>query len=668
MTRNEARLNLPSLSRHFEAPTGLVGHFGWVVGYSADEDFLNAAAERFTTYTADQRANHARVALALMLDPGVPGLDWVGIPGVARLHLKDVRTKPFRLLHAKVAILGFRHAQRRDAWHLRLVVSTGNWTRQTLEDSLDLGWRIDVASDDLSEPTSKCRRDCADLAAAADLLAFLRRLFDTRLMHASATGPADVAWLDDCLLVCAGLADGTARFFDNRRQSLLAQLHGLVTAATGEREHRNYLAMGSGFYEAPGGSTAPEVPDQIVSALKDAGLLTASADVDLFVNRLACQAVAHSVKALKRRGITVRPATAPSEVYGELSARTLHAKFLFSANFRQNSNRCGGAWVYLGSGNLTGPGFTASMSPHTGNLETGVVFAPGPLQWSQVEGSSPNDVVTSLLPVQWSESVTGDAQLQEGAPYDHPSVLHEAPPVAWFAWHENATGSWLQIPAGDVVHQREAALHLLLPDGSTLDAVDGGFPWYGERPRVVRCRWNAAYGKDEADIPVIDEFGRIAAAPLRSVDVDEAWWLLAEFPLPPEEDIKGTDDDGRGDPMMTGTNSVAGSTPSSYPIRRMMELVENIAEKQTGIARQDWNLWCRRLEQTLIRAKDSAPVAYFRAQRVEPLNPLSPLRHESFRPDYAETPGTQDGALYEETLRRVEEAWGVAHMLPMVDR
>ena len=58
--------------------------------------------------------------------------------------------KPFRLMHAKVALLGFRsNTDDVERWQLRLIVSTGNWTRATLEDSLDLAWRIDISSADI---------------------------------------------------------------------------------------------------------------------------------------------------------------------------------------------------------------------------------------------------------------------------------------------------------------------------------------------------------------------------------------------------------------------------------------------------------------------------------------------------------------------------------------
>jgi hypothetical protein len=100
-----------------------------------------------------------------------------------------------------------------------------------------------------------------------------------------------------------------------------------------------------------------------------------------------------------------------------------------------------------------------------------------------------------------------------------------------------------------------------------------------------------------------------------------------------------------------------------YPVRQMMELVENIATKQTAIDKMDWPLWCLRLEQTLAQAVDSEPVKYFREKLA--LNPLSPLRHESFLPEFAEDEKSDHWILYEATLTRIECCWGVAVLQPI---
>ena len=134
-----------SLIAHFDAPEGYLGLFGWLCGYSADADFLDEAATRFTGQNASSRASQGRLALPLMLDRHNRQIT---VPGVA--HLPVLSDAPFSLLHAKVALLGFRKEDDPEEWHLRLLVSTGNWTRQTLEQSLDLIWRLDLTRNEIS--------------------------------------------------------------------------------------------------------------------------------------------------------------------------------------------------------------------------------------------------------------------------------------------------------------------------------------------------------------------------------------------------------------------------------------------------------------------------------------------------------------------------------------
>ena len=147
MSRRDPTFKPLSLAQHFEAPDDFIGCFGWVCGYSADGGFLDDAVERFTRRIHAQRAYEGRIAIALMLDPSNPQITPKEVPGV--MHLPMTGVPPFRLLHAKLALLGFRHTSDARQWRLRLIVSTGNWTRQTLEESLDLAWRIDLCDQDL---------------------------------------------------------------------------------------------------------------------------------------------------------------------------------------------------------------------------------------------------------------------------------------------------------------------------------------------------------------------------------------------------------------------------------------------------------------------------------------------------------------------------------------
>ena len=417
MNRNSKTLSTPSLAGHFDAPEDYAGYFGWLCGYSADALFLDDAATRFSRLTNRQRAHQGRIELAIMLDPGNPQI--ADVPGIGHLPIKANGNKPFRLLHAKVALLGFRHQDNRGKWQLRLLVSTGNWTRQTLEESLDLVWRIDVTSASLNDPNAEFRQNCSDIKAAWELLAWIEQCYETGLLRADGKGPLSGTmqarqqirqWID----ACAEKAEGQPRVFDNRNRSLLEQLPEKIQ--TKGEVRRNYLAMGSGFYEAPTvPGTSPEVPVAIIDSLRKGRLLTTRADVDLYVNPRACQAIATAVQPLQARGVTIRPATVPQTVFGENVQRNLHAKFLFSTNRRGNSNNCASAWVYLGSGNLTHPGFVHRMSASSGNLEAGVVFFPNALCW-QKNGTTQDDrVVTNLLPIQWDEVVADPTSLAAGS-------------------------------------------------------------------------------------------------------------------------------------------------------------------------------------------------------------------------------------------------------------
>jgi hypothetical protein len=171
-------------------------------------------------------------------------------------------------------------------------------------------------------------------------------------------------------------------------------------------------------------------------------------------------------------------------------------------------------------------------------------------------------------------------------------------------------------------------------------------------------RWNVDGNGNQAEVPVIDEFGRVAATILPQIGIDEAWDQLANFPMPPnDEDIPPEGDGEIADGPPQG--QLGGSFAAAYPLRRMMQLIENIAAKQTSVSRADWRLWCTRLEQCLTQAATSTVIEVFVKLG---LNPLSPLRHQAFRPDFAADAGTGEALLYEDTLKRVEKSWQVADL------
>src|SRR5690606_22438652 len=117
------------------------------------------------------------------------------------------------------------------------------------------------------------------------------------------------------------------------------------------------------------------------------------------------------------------------------------------------------------------------------------------------------------------------------------------------------------------------------------------------------------------------------------IEIADAWLQLASFPMPPEDEDTTEDDEEGVRRTSNNTAPQARGESANYPIRRMMELVENIADKQTAISEVDWTSWLCRLEQTLNQMSDCGVLNEFRKLA---LNPLAPLLEPSFRPSFAE--------------------------------
>jgi hypothetical protein len=646
-----------SLAEHFDAPDHFMGTFGWMCGYSADAAFLDDAAERFTRQIKAQRAYTGRISLALMLDAGNPQISPVDVPGVMHLPL-HIDSAPFGMLHAKVALLAFRHETQADNWLLRLIVSTGNWTRETLEQSLDLAWSVSVSKEDLDNADDEVRQACVDIAAAWELLSWLKAFFDARALASDGAVSRNIESVDACnkfddwVGTVSNVRVGkiSPRFFDNRGRSLLKQLPVMAKRTNVDQPTRNYIGLGSGFFESPGTGSIPPVINQIVSDLQNNRLLTNNPEVDVFVNPKACQSVAQSLPAFDAAGWHVREAVPPAFLAGG-PPRTLHAKFIFSANYRENSPFCNSAWLYLGSGNLTKNGFQNKLTGG-GNLEAGVVIGPEGLRWKDERGADPDAIVTNRLPVQrQAEFDASSTDLCAGSDMLERLPQFLAGPVAFLLWCSKEGKNWLEA-RGDA----PSPFSVIGEDGQAChQEPPGRFLWPTGRQRQVLIRWSGEDGKRcQSWVPVLDELGRFAATDLPRIDLEAAWHQLASFPMPPDPDDVPDPDD----PPTIGTQSKANGAGScaSYPVREVMQLIENIASKQTSISKEDWRLWCHRLEQCLVQAADTPVLRAFLDLR---MNPLSPLWHPAFRPEFAETADSTEGQCYEAVLQRVANSWNV---------
>lgn len=646
-----------SLLDSFSAPQGFEGSFGWVCGFSADADFVNKACERFAGLSESQRSASGRIWLGVMVDPCCPQIAPSATPGA--LHLLARSSLPYRLLHGKVALLSFRSEAGGDEWCVRLIVSTGNWTRMTIEESLDLAWSVDIESSNLG--VAGTLQAAADVQAAESFLSYVRQHFATEALQ-DAPGPVaeenrdSIARLEKTLIDMRRSLKSKlpSRFIDNRTASFADQLPARVSENASDKR-RNTIYLGSGFFETGRKNGRLLVIDEVLRRLRDKRLLTDSAKITLVVNPAACQQVATAGKALS--DWTVLGASDPAPASGPV--RTLHAKFIFSANLTSGADRYSSAWVYLGSGNLTGPGFLRRAMPGTsstkskGNLEAGVVFRVSDITPKQLGCLLPIDINGPNL-------AGGDHQDVLGPGDNGPERASDtyASPFAFVRWVDDEGEGCLCPPDG--TDSSTAAIEDTDGNDCLRDAR-GRFSWPAEvAPIEVVVRWTTGGSSARVRVPVLDNFGRFASRPLTPLDCPGMVDELAQFPRTPEV--------GRG-----GGREVKGKVKNPVPplqkfaedptpIRTMSLLIETIADRQTSLTEPLWKGWCSRLEQVLIRGKAATTVVSIRELGI---NPISVLFRPEFRPIFAESADSESGALYERVLNRIQEAWGVAMLCPL---
>ena len=653
-----SRDNRRSLLQLFSPDDGYVGRFGWLCGYSADAAFLELAAHRFTQATSNQRAQLGKVSLVAMLDQGQPQILPSDAPGVLHAPLRDPRH--FSLLHAKVALLGFRHSEDAARWRLRLLVSTGNWTRETVERSLDLVWVADAGSDSLVSRDPEALQVRADITAAWGLMQWLQRHFELGVLSATPNSLTALG-VDEFAGWCEAVAAGRLpqpRLFDSRSHSLLRQLPKLVRRHAGEAR-RNTLILGSGFYEGGVRDSPPRVLTEIIKTLRDAGSVTSTCGVNVIVEPSNCQAIASALPSMREtQGWRVWSPGQPKFLGGK--ARTLHAKFIFASGCHAKSNNCLNGWLYLGSGNLTTPGFLRACP--TGNLEAGVVVSEDGLQWNRGRGGADATWLGSRLPVQWDKELETIHELSPGSDMSDRPPAFRASPIAWCRYLPASP----DFPARLELPHHESSLEVLDTESNVCETVTTTeVLWPGAMQPFVVVRWRDGDQVLTGSVPVIDPAGRVAATELRPIDLEEAWWQLQQFPQAPEEgDLLWREDGVAGDFAPGASVSV---NASDSAIRAMMRLIENIADKQIRVPRADWNAWCTCLEQVLRQAASCDLVTEF--IRLIELDPLVVLGQACSLPSYARPHDSREWERISNVLLSVAMSWEIEGMsMPVAHR
>ncbi|RWR32594.1 hypothetical protein D2T31_01030 [Sinirhodobacter populi] len=588
----------------FMPPEDCYGDFGLICGFTATRQVLGQIRRTFT-------GEMARPVLAAFIHPTVNAIS--DVPGLAWMWMR-LTGRGYNLLHAKVALLGFRR-RGGDGYVLRLAVSTGNWTPDPLTGSIDLFWSTDL---DTATPDAQ---DVADIRAAHAMFGWLRARADCALIERRYDGHRPDALLEAAINALP-VSQARPRFIDSRNQALFPQV--VERLATKKKASR--LILGSGYFESDGDGAAG-LPERLRQALVQEKSLAKSASLDLFLNPASCQGLAARASALMKAGWNLRrPYSALHSADGRL-----HAKFVLLASGETEAV----GRVYLGSGNLSRNGFERSASAG-GNLEAGVVVdLPTGLKWPLRRNTRHS--IAGVLPVQFNETATPEA-LQPGDSFVRPDEPEGLPPVSWLMWDNDvlsAPENKHVVVIGADGAEATTPCHWAAPAPAIVTLADGG--------------WR---------LPVISADALVVPRP-SDLTVEDVLAGLGSFPEP--RDTDGHDDGEEGGEPLADASDAPEPPPAAYAIRRMMELLVRLGEAQARLDPRDWQRWCRELQQNLcaISAHEQAMLDFFRKAGANPLPALADprMRPEGVAPD-----------LLTEALSVVAMAWELSDYPSLWDR
>lgn len=622
-----------NLTRLFQPPAHLHGTHMLICGMTAEADILNAALEAFTGEVGAAHAARGRLVGLLMLDARQPLFAPDQISGLMQIAppAAESWSQRTRLLHAKVALLGFGPSPFGKTTHMRLIVSTGNWTRSAFgRGEIDLYWQTECA---LYE-RGPSHTDCG--LALKFFIDLLQRVFRVDRVD---WPPLMAAWLqawDDAFSRLRG--KGKARFI----HSLESDLIGQIVTRFRDKTYGTLLC-GSGFFEQPkGDGAAPEVFRRI-----EQELCNPSTQRAVIVNKHRAGALAAWFARSNPNWIAYRPAD-PLSTRGGRDA--LHAKFIAGV---RGGEKLGWriACLYLGSGNLSRRGLISHASlkggrlrQEAGNIEAGVVVEPH---------GHVGDVWRALACGQRYKN----NELHQFAPgegdLDDAEVLG-GPPVRWFRvkedqlipeWNENSERAqmrwnevWLDLDANSDIDQR-----------------------FERMPQSVRVRHQP--NEPEFIVPVFGadkSYCRIAPVPMTA---DSALDAILSFPRYTPIDEQADDGDAGPDDPNSDGDEVDGAGRSAlknrprtpklahYPVRWMAALLEGIARQHEVLSRDQYDVWFSHLRMLLCEQVREEERAAIGACCVEPFDALL---EDGFRPrDMSEAAQKQ----YEALIDAIRRSW-----------
>ncbi len=612
------------------------GVFGLVCGLSADQTFIDAALDQFSGRSRNQRQYDGHLSLALLLDAHSEPMEH--IPGLYIPWQNRRISGKNGLMHAKVALLGFGESTSGQPDYYRLIVSTGNWTIEAVDRSINLVWSCDYdttcrddqrqSARDITESVFFWRKllgmggggkgyyQIDRNVAGKRIEKFLKLISDGIRAPQRGYAPQFISNLLD------GKADKTAGFFN--ADSIGAQV---LKHFYSSKKRRNFIICASGFFEQPKtGKYKSKKPEQepavlckIVERLKRR-ILTENTEQWLVVNPDTSGAAGQWIKSSKsdERCWWICSPKHPDE---NNTPYPFHAKYIFLGNNKACNRPVTSGILYMGSGNLSKQGF--ALSPGTGgNIEAGVVVKTERFRnitdlCEQLGIDADEDLNAKDIPDQ--------LEGEESEPAS--DTLQIPPPIAACVWRQEA--GKLQWAMWEDASYTDVLLHgqsIQSPECTEMNIVGKDVDF----SRGVNLSAKKSGKRHNWTIPVFRDNGDFWTPPGKPKTGQEIIDTLAEFPKCDYEDA-GTDAEDMGD-ITTGENH-ASSGPGygvsefrdeldSYPLHLATTLVEIIADKNQQIKPGQMSDWIQNLRRTLIdeiKAKTKERLAELDTDVLSPL-------------------------------------------------
>jgi len=604
----------PSLLELFTPPKGERGVFGLMCGLSADEYFMDAAMERFSDLSSSQRRQHGRLFALLCLDARSRPMQLLaGVYGPWAIG--SIWAK-IGLMHAKVALLGFGESSAGKADYYRLIVSTGNWTKEAVNKSINLAWFCDYDTRN-REPQ---RQSAADIIKSA---MFWQRLLGVGRMGSSYYQIDDVVneqHVKPFLNTISGQIIKPKRGYKSQFISnLLPDQKGertenfaldsiggqVINHLSSDKKRRNLIICGSGFFEMTGKNKTklrartkePTVLSDLITELKRR-ILTSDPFKWLVINTKTSGAVGQWIKGSDPDafGWELRRPLHP-DVKAVRQPYPFHAKYVFVGNW--NASITNGR-IYIGSGNLSRQGFTLGLE-YGGNIEAGVVINTARYDRKELCFLLGVDHQNDLQPDEiLLEELQGEDSEQDG------TEIHASPPVMSFVFEtetkkltfRRVDSTWTNL----VLTFQEGHKEVLSKDQTevivsevTVDFSTG-----------IKLTAERDGQSTEWVMPVFNREGMFCPPPRQPKTGHEIIEALVAFPRYVEED---DEDDGLDVP--DGEESSRASSPKDeaselrkaldkFPLHLGTTLIETVAEQNQQVTIGQMPDWIEHLRRTLI--------------------------------------------------------------------